>query len=117
MVSTEKSIIGQTEPEDTALDEAPQKPDIASKVSKEAIKKAQKALNKTDEEMLFSNRQDFLRFNRFKIDRNLITLSEIDRLIFLVAPRLLHLHQEGLPGYFEGDPTCGIHNFNLDKES
>lgn len=117
MESTEKSIIGQTEPEDTTLDEAPQKPDIASKVSKEAIKKAQKALNKTDEEMLFSNRQDFLRFNRFKIDRNLITLSEIDRLIFLVAPRLLHVHQEGLPGYFEGDPPCGIHNFNLDKES
>jgi len=117
MESTEKSITGQTEPEDTALDEAPQKLDIASKVSKEAIKKAQKALNKTDEEMLFSNRQDFLRFNRFKIDRNLITLSEIDRLIFLVAPRLLHVHQEGLPGYFEGDPPCGIHNFTLDKES
>ena len=67
--------------------------------------------------MLFSNRQDFLRFNRFKIDRNLITLSEIDRLIFLVVPRLLHVHQEGLPGYFEGDPPCGIHNFRLDKEA
>lgn len=117
MESTEKSIIGQTEPEDNTLDEAPQKPDIASEVSKEAIKKAQKILNKTDEEMLFSNRQDFLRFNRFKIDRTLVTLSEIDRLIFLVAPRLLHVHQEGLPGYFEGDPPCGIHNFNLNKEA
>jgi adenylate cyclase class 1 len=117
MESTEKSDISQTEPGDTILEETPQKPDIESKVSKEAIKKAQKVLNKTDEEMLFSNRQDFLRFNRFKIDRNLITLSEIDRLIFLVAPRLLHVHQEGLPGYFEGDPPCGIHNFSLDKES
>ena len=115
MESTEKSDISQTE--DPILEEAPQKPDIASTVSKEAIKKGQKALIETDEEMLFSNRQDFLRFNRFKIDRNLITLSEIDRLIFLVAPRLLHVHQEGLPGYFEGDPPCGIHNFNLDRES
>ncbi len=117
MESTEKSIIGQTDAEEPILDETPQKPDITSKVSKEAIKKAQKALNKTDEEMLFSNRQDFLRFNRFKIDRTLVTLSEIDRLIFLVAPRLLHVHQEGLPGYFEGDPPCGIHNFNLDREA
>jgi adenylate cyclase class 1 len=117
MESTEKSDISQTETEAPVLEEAPQKTDITSKVSKEAIEKAQKVLNKTDEEMLFSNRQDFLRFNRFKIDRNLITLSEIDRLIFLVAPRLLHVHQEGLPGYFEGDPPCGIHNFSLDKES
>jgi adenylate cyclase, class 1 len=117
MESTEKSDISQTETEAPILEEAPQKPDIASKISKEAIEKAQKVLNKTDEEMLFSNRQDFLMFNRFKIDRNLITLSEIDRLIFLVAPRLLHVHQEGLPGYFEGDPPCGIHNFNLDRES
>lgn len=115
MESTEKSIESQTEIEETVLDEAPQKPDI--EVSKEAIKKAQKVLIKSDEEMLFSNRQDFLRFNRFKIDRNLITLSEIDRLIFLVVPRLLHVHQEGLPGYFEGDPPCGIHNFSLDKEA
>ncbi len=115
MESTEKPNISQTEA--PILDEAPQKPDIAPKISKEAIEKAQKVLNKTDEEMLFSNRQDFLMFNRFKIDRNLITLSEIDRLIFLVAPRLLHVHQEGLPGYFEGAPPCGIHNFNLDRES
>ena len=115
MESTEKSDISQTE--DPILEQAPQKPDMASTVSKEAIKKGQKALIETDEEMLFSNRQNFLRFNRFKIDRNLITLSEIDRLIFLVAPRLLHVHQEGLPGYFEGDPPCGIHNFTLDRES
>ena len=117
MESTEKTTTGQTETEVPVLNETPQKPDITKKVSKEAIKKAQKVLIKSDEEMLFSNRQDFLRFNRFKIDRNLITLSEIDRLIFLVVPRLLHVHQEGLPGYFEGDPPCGIHNFNLDKEA
>ena len=97
--------------EEAPAEEAPQEP------SEKAIKKARKLLNKPDEEMLFSNRQHFLRFNRFKIDRNLITLSEIDRLIFLVVPRLLHVHQEGLPGYFEGNPPCGIHNFKLDQEA
>ena len=45
------------------------------------------------------------------------TLSRIDRMIFLVLPRLLHVHQEGLPGYFDGDPPCGIHNFELNKEA
>ncbi len=117
MESTEKSITGQTESENSLLEEVSQKSEAPSKPAEEAIKKAQKVLIKSDAEMLYSNRQDFLRFNRFKIDRNLITLSEIDRLIFLVIPRLLHVHQEGLPGYFEGDPPCGIHNFNLDKEA
>ncbi len=70
-----------------------------------------------DEEALYANRQSFLRFNRFKIHRNLITLSEIDQTIFLIIPRLLHVHQEGLPGYFEGNPPCGIHNFKLDQEA
>ena len=83
----------------------------------EDIKKARRELISSDSEMLLSNRQDYLRFNRFKIDRNLITLSEIDRKIFLVIPRLLHVHQEGLPGYFVGNPPCGIHNFSLDKEA
>jgi adenylate cyclase, class 1 len=111
MESTEKSVTGLEETEQSLPNELPQK------ASEENIKNAQKILIKTDEEMLFSNRQHFLRFNRFKIDRNLITLSEIDRLIFLVIPRLLHVHQEGLPGYFEGDPPCGIYNFKLDKEA
>ena len=35
----------------------------------------------------------------------------------MVLPRLLHVHQEGLPGYFDGDPPCGIHNFELNKEA
>ena len=108
---TENSLSEQTETEKSLLEELPQKP------SQENIKKPQKALIKSDAEMLLSNRQDYLMFNRFKIDRNLITLSEIDRLIYLVVPRLLHVHQEGLPGYFEGDPPCGIHNFSLDKEA
>ena len=30
---------------------------------------------------------------------------------------MLHVHQEGLPGYFEGTPPCGIHNFKLDHEA
>ena len=111
MESTEKSATGQTETEKSLLEELPRKP------SQEDIKQAQKVLIKSDAEMLLSNRQDYLMFNRFKIYRNLITLSEIDRLIYLVVPRLLHVHQEGLPGYFEGDPPCGIHNFSLDKEA
>jgi adenylate cyclase, class 1 len=121
MESAETTANDPTEPENSVpespvLEELPvEKP--LPQPSEEAIKRARKVLIKSDEEMLFSNRQDFLRFNRFKIDRNLITLSEIDRLIFLVVPRLLHVHQEGLPGYFEGDPPCGIHNFRLDKEA
>ena len=86
-------------------------------IPEEQIKKVRKKLSKPDAEILFENRQSFLRFNRFKIDRTLVTLSEIDRTIFLVIPRLLHVHQEGLPGYFDGNPPCGIHNFRLDKEA
>ncbi|QPJ66122.1 MAG: adenylate cyclase [Candidatus Nitrohelix vancouverensis] len=72
-----------------------------------------------DADALFKNRKEFLKYNRFKIDRTLKTLSDIDRLIFAAVPRLLHVHQEGLPGYFESeDPVpCGIHNFKVDKES
>ncbi len=111
MESTEKTINESVETEGLPPNELLRQP------SEENIKKAQEILIKSDEEMLFYNRQAFLRFNRFKIDRNLITLSEIDRLIFLVIPRLLHVHQEGLPGYFEGNPPCGIHNFSLDREA
>ena len=81
------------------------------------IKKLSKKLKKNDLEALTDNRQSFLKFNRFKIHRNLVTLSEIDQTIFLTIPRLLHVHQEGLPGYFEGDPPCGIHNFTLNQEA
>ena len=70
------------------------------------IKKTGQKLTKSDAETLFYNRQAFLRFNRFKIDRTLSTLSEVDRTIFSLIPRLLHVHQEGLPGYFEGNPPC-----------
>ena len=86
-------------------------------IHEEQIKKAKEKLKKPDIEALHDNRQSFLRFNRFKIHRNLVTLSEIDQTIFLIIPRLLHIHQEGLPGYFEGDPPCGIHNFTLDQEA
>jgi adenylate cyclase, class 1 len=80
-------------------------------------KKSQRKHILADEEIVCSNKQDYLMFNRFKIDRTMKTLSRIDRLIFLVLPRLLHVHQEGLPGYFDGDPPCGIHNFELNKEA
>ncbi|MBT5029046.1 MAG: adenylate cyclase [Nitrospina sp.] len=111
MESTDKPTPELEKTEDTLA------PDLPSQTQEEPPKKFAQTSSQTDEEMLFSNRQNFLRFNRFKIDRNLITLSDIDRLIFLVIPRLLHVHQEGLPGYFEGDPPCGIYNFLLDKEA
>ncbi|MZG29552.1 MAG: adenylate cyclase [Nitrospinae bacterium] len=115
MESKEYPSTKQQEAENIFAEESTPKEPV--KLSKEPSEKAQKILIKSDAEALYSNRQAFLRFNRFKIDRNLITLSEIDRLIFLVIPRLLHVHQEGLPGYFEGAPPCGIHNFELDKEA
>ena len=93
----------------------PEKPTLD--ISEEEIQKVQKKNSKSDAEALYDNRQSFLRFNRFKIHRNLITLSAIDQTIFLIIPRLLHVHQEGLPGYFEGNPPCGIHNFRLDQEA
>ena len=50
-------------------------------------------------EALFANRQAFKKFNRFKISQTLKTLSEIDRLIFIAIPRMLHVNQKELPGY------------------
>lgn len=68
-------------------------------------------------EELFHNRQVFLRYNQFKINRTLQTLYRTDRLVFTVVPRLLHVHQPGLPGYVEGDAPCGIFNFTVNKEA
>jgi adenylate cyclase class 1 len=70
-----------------------------------------------DSGKIFWNRQAFLRFNQFRLNRTYQSLSSRDRLVFLVIPRLLHVNQEGLPGYFREDVPCGIHNFNLDRES
>jgi len=71
-----------------------------------------------DAETLFYNRQSFIKFNQFKIDRTLNTLSAIDRLIFTTVPRLLHVNQEGLPGFVnENNVPCGIMNFTMDHES
>ena len=72
--------------------------------------------NLNDAETLLYNRQAALRFNEYKITRTLQTLYETDRLIFVCIPRLLHVHQEGLPGYLDGDVPCGIHGFTLSKE-
>ena len=67
-----------------------------------------------DAETLFYNRQSFVKFNQFKIDRTLRTLSEIDRLIFTTVPRLLHVNQEGLPGFVnDKNVPCGIMNFTI----
>lgn len=71
---------------------------------------------RNDAETLLYNRQAFLRFNDFKITRTLQNLYETDRMIFISIPRLLHVHQEGLPGYIEGDMPCGIHGYTITKE-
>ena len=105
----------------SALEEVPVEQSTAKKNHKkspeETIKENRRAPISSDEEIICSNRQDYLMFNRFKIDRTMNTLSKIDRLIFLVIPRMLHVHQEGLPGYFDGNPPCGIHNFELNMEA
>jgi adenylate cyclase class 1 len=43
-------------------------------------------------------------------------MPETDRLIFIIIPRLLHVHQKGLPGYIAGDVPCGIYNFTVSRE-
>lgn len=68
-------------------------------------------------DILFWNRQSFLRFNQFRIDQTLKTLSKNHRLVFLTLPRLLHVNQEGLPGYFDPNVPSGIHSFDLDRQS
>ena len=74
--------------------------------------------DKQNSDELFKNRQSFLRFNQFKIVRCLKSLSEVDRLIFSTVPRLLHVHQEGLPGYFAADNVPhGIQGFVLTDEA
>ncbi|MDH5762826.1 MAG: class I adenylate cyclase [Nitrospinota bacterium] len=65
---------------------------------------------------LFNNRQLFLRYNQYKINRILETLSPNDRLVFTLIPRLLHINQEGLPGYIEDNVPAGIYNFEINQE-
>ena len=65
---------------------------------------------------LFNNRQLFLRYNQFRINRILETLSAKDRLVFTLIPRLLHVNQQGLPGYIQDDVPCGVHNFRINRE-
>jgi len=65
---------------------------------------------------LFNNRQLFLRYNQFKFNRILETLSATDRLVFTLIPRLLHINQKGLPGYIQDDVPCGIYNFKINQE-
>jgi len=68
------------------------------------------------QEELFLNRQSYLRFNQHKISKIIETMPETDRLIFIIIPRLLHVHQKGLPGYIAGDVPCGIYNFTVNRE-
>ncbi|CAI2718162.1 class I adenylate cyclase [Nitrospina watsonii] len=66
---------------------------------------------------LFNNRQLFLRYNQNNIIRIEQTLYHVDRYVFTLIPRLVHINQEGLPGYIPGDVPCGIHNFRLDHRT
>ena len=68
-------------------------------------------------EILFHNRQAFLRFNQFKTSQTLKTLSQIDRLIYITIPRLLHVNHKNLPGYIDDNVPCGIYNYVLNQET
>jgi adenylate cyclase class 1 len=72
-------------------------------------------INSKDSGKIFRNRQAFLRFNQFRLNRTYQSLPSRGRLVFNVIPRLLHVNQEGLPGYFREGIPCGIHNFNIDR--
>lgn len=72
-------------------------------------------ININDE--LYANRQAFLRFNHFKINKTIETLSKVDRLVFIVIPRLVHVHQKGLPGYIEDDVPSGVFNFTINTQT
>ncbi len=65
---------------------------------------------------LFTNRQLFIRYNRFKLDRINEILAFQDRRVFTLIPRLLHSNQEGLPGYLSGNVPQGISNYVLTPE-
>lgn len=69
------------------------------------------------QEELFLNRQNYLRYNQFKINQIIETMSEANRLIFIVIPRLLHVHQKGLPGYIAGNVPCGVIGFTLNRQT
>jgi len=44
-------------------------------------------------------------------------MSEADRLVFIVIPRLLHVHQKGLPGYIAGNVPCGVFNLTVSRQT
>ena len=97
---SEKDLSEGVEPIEEPVEE-PEPKDPSLDFTEEQIKRAREKLsipdkqtrlsgkqtNLSDEEALYNNRQSFLRFNRFKIHRNLITLSEIDQTIFLIILR------------------------------
>lgn len=66
---------------------------------------------------LIDNRRFFLRFNQYKINQAQKVFSESCRSVFMTIPRLLHVNQQGLPGYVEGDVPCGIYNYSIDLQS
>jgi len=71
----------------------------------------------SDSANLIENRRFFLRFNQYKIDQAQKVFSEPRRSVFFTIPRLLHVNQQGLPGYVEGDVPCGIYNYTIDRQS
>ena len=70
-----------------------------------------------DSVTLTENRQFFIGFNQYKIDQAQKVFDEPKKSVFLTLPRLLHVNQEGLPGYVEGGAPCGIYNFTTDMQS
>lgn len=66
---------------------------------------------------LFDNRQSFLRYNHSKICRSIWTFKELQRMVFLAIPRLLHVNQKYLPGYVNDEVPAGICNYKLDQQT
>lgn len=70
-----------------------------------------------DAATLGENRKSYLRFNQNKIHQAQKSFSESRRSVFYTLPRLLHVNQQDLPGYVEGDVPCGIYNYTIDPQS
>ena len=70
------------------------------------------------EQIIEQNRLNFVRFNETKLNRfqQLFANQTIKRAINAI-PILLSVNDPRLPGYVDGQPPIGIHNFRGDEET
>ncbi|UCD10677.1 MAG: class I adenylate cyclase [Nitrospinaceae bacterium] len=71
----------------------------------------------SDTDALFRNRQKFVAYNRFKLERILASFPEPTRRVLGILPRLLHVNHDKLPGYVAPEAPAGIHHLKLDQET